>query len=79
MIWTQVKEKGDSILYGTGPLIWAMLTFHEIKAYPSSLSFTIQLSIISCCYSLLALTFQVVTRQSAYGKKLSQADAIAAD
>jgi hypothetical protein len=35
---------------------------------------------MSCLYSILAIVFQVVTRQKAYSdKKLSQEDAFAAD
>jgi len=40
-IWNEVKRKSDSLLYGLGPLIWGVLAFKEIKAYPSSLSLNI--------------------------------------
>jgi hypothetical protein len=62
------------------PLLWAYVAFSEVRAYHSSYSLAINLSITSCFYSIIAIIFQVVTRQKAYSnKKLSQEDAFAAD
>ena len=43
-------------MYGVGPLVWGVLAFKEIKAYPSSLALVVELSAVSCLYSILALT-----------------------
>ena len=58
--WFQLADKFDSLSYGAGPLLWGVLAFTEIRAYPSSLSLAIQLGAISCLYSILALACQMV-------------------
>ena len=52
----------ESLLYGFGPLIWGSLTWDQVRLYPSSLSLTVQLCIISCLYSLFVISYSLVRR-----------------
>ena len=43
--------------------MWGVLAFKEIHGYPSCLTLATQLSAISCLYSIMALTTQMVTKK----------------
>jgi len=60
----ELNIKADSIVYGLGPLMWGVIAFKEIHNYPSCLALTVQLSLISCLYSIMALSTQMITQNS---------------
>jgi hypothetical protein len=50
----------EQLMYGFGPILFAILAKDQIHTYRSSLVFTIQLTIITSLYSLLALSSQII-------------------
>ena len=61
---TNIGEKGDMFAYGFGPLIAAIISIDQVSRYPSCLSVTTHLSAVSCLYSLLALSCQILSSGS---------------